>query len=309
MTHISVLLKESIDALQIKENGIYIDGTLGRGGHSAAILERLTNGHLYALDRDQEAIAASQARLGEIGDAFTLIHANFSQMKTVMKQYHISEVDGILLDLGVSSPQFDEAQRGFSYRFDARLDMRMDQSQPLSAWEVVNQWEAKQLCEIFYRYGDEKFARPIARAIERQRTQAPIDTTLELVDVIKQAMPERELRKKGHPAKRVFQAIRMAVNDEQAELAQVLEDGLSLLKPGGRFCVISFHSLEDRMVKHAFTNASRIPSIDKRIPIMAKDLPQAPYRLITKRAITADEAEQNQNHRAHSAKLRVLERI
>lgn len=309
MTHISVLLKESIDALRIKENGIYIDGTLGRGGHSAAILARLTNGHLYALDRDQEAISASQARLGEIGDAFTLIHANFSQMKTVMKQYHISEVDGILLDLGVSSPQFDEAQRGFSYRFDARLDMRMDQSQPLSAWEVVNQWEAKQLCEIFYRYGDEKFARPIARAIERQRTQAPINTTLELVDVIKQAMPERELRKKGHPAKRVFQAIRMAVNDEQAELAQVLEDGLSLLKPGGRFCVISFHSLEDRMVKHAFANASRIPSIDKRIPIMAKDLPQAPYRLITKRAITADETEQNQNHRAHSAKLRVLERI
>ncbi len=309
MTHTSVMLKECIDALQIKENGIYIDGTLGRGGHSAAILAKLADGHLYAFDRDQEAIALSEARLRKISDAFTLIHANFSQMKAMMEAYHINEVDGILLDLGVSSPQFDEAQRGFSYRFDARLDMRMDQGQSLSAWEVVNQWDADQLSDIFYRYGDEKFARVIARAIERQRKQTAINTTWELVDVIKQALPQRELRKKGHPAKRVFQAIRIAVNDEMGELTKVLEDGLSLLKPGGRFCVISFHSLEDRIVKHTFVQVSSAPNIDKRIPVLAKDLPQAPYRIITKKAIVAGMEEQNQNHRAHSAKLRVLERI
>ncbi len=309
MTHTSVMLKECIDALQIKENGIYIDGTLGRGGHSAAILAKLADGHLYAFDRDREAIALSEARLRKISDAFTLIHANFSQMKAMMEAYHINEVDGILLDLGVSSPQFDEAQRGFSYRFDARLDMRMDQGQSLSAWEVVNQWDADQLSDIFYRYGDEKFARVIARAIERQRKQTAINTTWELVDVIKQALPQRELRKKGHPAKRVFQAIRIAVNDEMGELTKVLEDGLSLLKPGGRFCVISFHSLEDRIVKHTFVQVSSAPNIDKRIPVLAKDLPQAPYRIITKKAIVASMEEQNQNHRAHSAKLRVLERI
>lgn len=309
MNHISVLLEESIDALQIKGNGIYVDGTLGRGGHSAAILERLTGGHLYAFDRDQTAIDASRQRLAQISDAFTLIHANFSRLKTVLAQYHISEVEGILLDLGVSSPQFDEADRGFSYRYDARLDMRMDQSQALSAWDVVNDWDAEALCDIFYRYGEEKFARAIARKIEQERKHKPIDTTGELVNVIKQALPERELRKKGHPAKRVFQAIRMAVNDEQAELEQVLRDGISLLKPGGRFCVISFHSLEDRLVKHAFAQVSRPPIIDKRIPLLAKDLPQAAYRMVSKKAIVATETEQNENHRAHSAKLRILERI
>ncbi len=309
MSHTSVLLRESIDALKIKSNGIYVDGTLGRGGHSAAILAQLDGGHLYAFDRDQEAIEASNDRLQRISDAFTLIHANFSQMKEKLEAYHVNEVDGILLDLGVSSPQFDEAQRGFSYRYDARLDMRMDQGQPLSAWEVVNEWDYTALSDIFYRYGDEKFARVIARAIERQRIQASINTTWELVEVIKSALPQRELRKKGHPAKRVFQAIRIAVNDEMGELTKVLEDGIHLLKPGGRMCVISFHSLEDRIVKHAFVGASSTPQIDKRIPILAKDLPQAPYRIITKKAIVANETEQNENHRAHSAKLRVLERI
>lgn len=309
MTHTSVLLKESIEALQIKENGIYIDGTLGRGGHSAAILAQLKSGHLYAFDRDQSAISASAARLSSVNEAFTLIHANFSQMKAKLEAYHVQAVDGILLDLGVSSPQFDEADRGFSYRYDARLDMRMDQGQSLSALEVVNEWDVNELSDIFYRYGDEKFARAIARAIEKQRMQKPISTTWELVDVIKGALPQRELRKKGHPAKRVFQAIRIAVNDEMGELTKVLEDGIHLLKPGGRMCVISFHSLEDRIVKHMFVKASSAPSIDKRIPILAKDLPSAPYRIITKKAITANDEEQKQNHRAHSAKLRVLERI
>lgn len=309
MKHYSVLLKKSIDMLDIKPNGIYIDGTLGRGGHSAAILKCLKDGHLYAFDRDAAAISDSKQRLSAISDQFTCIHANFSMMKQALESFGVKKVDGILLDLGVSSPQFDEAERGFSYRFDAPLDMRMDQTQKLNASQIVNTWSYEQLVTIFYRYGEEKFARPIARAIERQRTIAAIQTTFELVAVIKSALPQKVLNKKGHPAKKVFQAIRIAVNDELGELEQALNDGLSLLKPNGRFCVISFHSLEDRMVKEAFVSASSVPKTDKRIPLLPSELPTSNYRLVHKKPITADETELNENNRSHSAKLRTIERI
>lgn len=309
MKHYSVLLKESIDMLNIQPNGIYIDGTLGRGGHSAEILKRLKNGHLYAFDRDDTAIQESRQRLSQISDHFTCIHSNFSMMKQVMDDYGIDAVDGILLDLGVSSPQFDEAQRGFSYRFDAPLDMRMNQQQELSAAQIVNTWSYEQLVMILNRYGEEKFAKQIARAIERQRALESIQTTYQLVDVIKSALPQKVLNKKGHPAKKVFQAIRIAVNDELGELEKALNDGLSLLKPNGRFCVISFHSLEDRMVKQAFACASSVPKLDKRIPLLPNEIPTSNYKLIHKKPITADETELNENNRSHSAKLRTIERI
>lgn len=309
MKHYSVLLKESIEMLNIQPDGIYIDGTLGRGGHSSEILKRLKGGHLFAFDRDATAIIESKQRLSEISDSFTCIHANFSSMKQMMNRYGIDKVDGILLDLGVSSPQFDEAQRGFSYRFDAPLDMRMDQEQALNAAEIVNTWSYEQLVTIFYRYGEEKFAKQIARAIERQRLIEPIETTLQLVDVIKSALPQKVLNKKGHPAKKVFQAIRIAVNDELGELKQALNDGLSLLKPNGRFCVISFHSLEDRMVKEAFVSASSVPNLDKRIPLLPDEIPTSDYRLVHKKPITAENTELDENNRSHSAKLRTIERI
>lgn len=309
MKHYSVLLKESIEMLNIQPDGIYIDGTLGRGGHSSEILKRLKGGHLFAFDRDATAIIESKQRLSEISDSYTCIHANFSNMKQMMNRCGIDKVDGILLDLGVSSPQFDEAQRGFSYRFDAPLDMRMDQEQALNAAEIVNTWSYEQLVTIFYRYGEEKFAKQIARAIERQRLIEPIETTLQLVDVIKSALPQKVLNKKGHPAKKVFQAIRIAVNDELGELKQALNDGLSLLKPNGRFCVISFHSLEDRMVKEAFVGASSVPKLDKRIPLLPDEMPTSDYRLVHKKPITAENTELDENNRSHSAKLRTIERI
>lgn len=309
MKHYSVLLKESIEMLDIKPNGIYIDGTLGRGGHSAEILKRLNGGMLYAFDRDSSAIAESKQRLSMISDRITYIHANFSMMKETMYRYGVEAVDGILLDLGVSSPQFDEAKRGFSYRFDAPLDMRMNQEQELNADIVVNTWSYEQLVAVFYRYGEEKFAKQIARAIERQREKQPIHSTLQLVEVIKSALPQKVLNKKGHPAKKVFQAIRIAVNDELGELETALTDGLSLLKPNGRFCVISFHSLEDRMVKEAFVSASSLPKLDKHIPILPEDMPTSNYRIVHKKPITADETELNENNRSHSAKLRTIERI
>jgi len=309
MKHVSVLLNQSIAGLAIKADGIYVDGTLGRGGHSAEILKRCRNGHLYAFDRDLTAIEESDARLSAISDRYTLIHANFSSMRDALAHDQVYQADGIILDLGVSSPQFDEAQRGFSYRFDAPLDMRMDQSQTLDAQTIVNTWEYEKLVAIFYRYGEEKYAKQIARNIEKSRMQSPITTTSKLVEIIRQSLPERELHKKGHPAKKVFQAIRIAVNDELSELQTALEEGLSLLAPKGRFCVISFHSLEDRMVKEAFAKASKPAYIDKRIPLLPQDMPQPKYRLITRKPILADEEEIKENHRSHCAKLRIIERI
>lgn len=309
MKHYSVLLQESIDNLAILSDGIYVDGTLGRGGHSAEILARIPQGYLYAFDRDASAIEESSARLAEIGNNVTLIHSNFSNLKSELTTRGVTGIDGMVLDLGVSSPQFDEAQRGFSYRFDAPLDMRMDQSQELSAYQVVNEWEYQELVRIFFQFGEESFAKQIARKIEKARELKPIETTFELVDVIKSALPAKVLNKKGHPAKKVFQAIRIAVNDELGELQMVLRDALELLHVGGRLCVISFQSLEDRIVKETFASFSKPKQYDKRIPILPQDMEDAPYRLLNKKPITATEEELRENMRSHSAKLRCIERI
>ena len=309
MKHYSVLLQESIDNLAIHSDGIYVDGTLGRGGHSAEILARIPQGHLYAFDRDASAIEESRERLAQIGNNVTLIHSNFSNLKRELTARGVTGIDGMVLDLGVSSPQFDEAQRGFSYRFDAPLDMRMDQSQKLSAYQVVNEWEYQELVRIFFQFGEESFAKQIARKIEKAREVKPIETTFALVDVIKSALPAKVLNKKGHPAKKVFQAIRIAVNDELGELQLVLRDALELLHVGGRLCVISFQSLEDRIVKDTFASFSKPKQYDKRIPILPQDMEAAPYRLLNKKPITATEEELRENMRSHSAKLRCIERI
>ena len=303
MKHYSVLLQESIDNLAIHSDGIYVDGTLGRGGHSAEILARIPQGHLYAFDRDASAIEESRERLAQIGNNVTLIHSNFSNLKRELTARGVTGIDGMVLDLGVSSPQFDEAQRGFSYRFDAPLDMRMDQSQKLSAYQVVNEWEYQELVRIFFQFGEESFAKQIARKIEKAREVKPIETTFALVDVIKSALPAKVLNKKGHPAKKVFQAIRIAVNDELGELQLVLRDALELLH------VISFQSLEDRIVKDTFSSCSKPKQYDKRIPILPQDMEAAPYRLLNKKPITATEEELRENMRSHSAKLRCIERI
>lgn len=307
--HYSVLLEESIEGLAIRTNGIYVDGTLGRGGHSSEILKLIPEGHLYAFDRDESAIEESRERLSKIRDNFTLIHSNFSKLKKALASYDIHKIDGMVLDLGVSSPQFDEAQRGFSYRFDAPLDMRMDQNQELSAYEIVNHWDYHELVRIFYQYGEDAFAKQIARKIEKVRMDKPIETTFALVDVIKSALPAKVLNKKGHPAKKIFQAIRIAVNDELRELELVLEDALALLNIGGRLCVISFQSLEDRIVKDTFQKASKPKQIDKRIPILPQDMVQAPYALVNKKIIVAGKEELEVNNRSHSAKLRIIERV
>ena len=309
MKHYSVVLQESIDNLAIHSDGIYVDGTLGRGGHSAEILARIPQGHLYAFDRDASAIEESRERLAQIGNNVTLIHSNFSNLKRELTARGVTGIDGMVLDLGVSSPQFDEAQRGFSYRFDAPLDMRMDQSQKLSAYQVVNEWEYQELVRIFFQFGEESFAKQIARKIEKAREVKPIETTFALVDVIKSALPAKVLNKKGHPAKKVFQAIRIAVNDELGELQLVLRDALELLHVGGRLCVISFQSLEDRIVKDTFSSCSKPKQYDKRIPILPQDMEAAPYRLLNKKPITATEEELRENMRSHSAKLRCIERI
>ncbi len=309
MEHYSVLLDESIHYLNIKEDGIYVDGTLGRAGHSSVILSKLNNGHLYAFDKDQEAIKKSDQKLHAIGSNYTLIHHDFSNMKAELEKRGIKEVDGILFDLGVSSPQFDEAKRGFSYRFDARLDMRMDQSQSLSAYEVVNTYSYEDLVRIFYQYGEEKFSKQIARKIEKVRMQKPIQTTFELVDVIKSCLPAKVLNAKGHPAKKVFQAIRIEVNNELQSIKQVLEEMLPLLKVNGRCLVISFHSLEDRIVKEVFNSFSKEDKVDKRIPLLAQDVLTKPYRLVERKPILAKPKELEENNRSHSAKLRVIERI
>lgn len=303
MEHISVLLQASLAGLDIKKDGIYVDATLGRGGHSLQIVQRLTTGRLYCFDRDAKAIAESQTPLADYLDKITFIKANFAQMEEKLNALGITSVDGILIDLGVSSPQFDDPQRGFSYRSDARLDMRMDQAQSLDAWEVVNRYPFNDLMRIISRYGEESFAKQIARKIEARRQLQSIDTTLDLVDVIKSALPSKVLAKKGHPAKQTFQAIRIEVNSELDALQAVLEQGIRLLKYNGRFCVITFHSLEDRIVKERFNEVSTI-KVPRKLPIA--DLPIADYEVITRKALIADEEELTLNKRSHSAKLRIL---
>ncbi len=308
MEHYSVLLNESLDLLQINPEGIYVDGTLGRGGHSSKIAEKLTTGHLYSFDKDQMAIEESGKRLEPWKEKVTLIHSDFSAMKEKLNELGVNEIDGLILDLGVSSPQFDDPERGFSYRFDARLDMRMDQSQMLSAYEVINDYDQKELTLIFKKYGEEPFAGPIARKIVERRQKEAIVTTFDLVEVIKEALPMKVKAKKGHPAKKVFQAVRIEVNHELESLETGLKDGLAMLKKGGRAAVITFHSLEDRIVKEMFVEHASVEKVDKRIPLMPDQIKEADYQLLNKKPILPSDSENEENNRSHSAKLRGIER-
>lgn len=307
MKHISVLLNESLDGLNLKEDSIIVDCTLGYAGHSSEILKRITRGYLFAFDQDEEAIASSKIRLSSIGDNFTIIKSNFKNLKEELNNRSVTEVNGILFDLGVSSPQLDEAERGFSYHMDARLDMRMDRNQELSAYEVVNTYSEDELTNIFYKFGEEKFSRSIARNICKSRIDKPITTTLELVEVIKSSVPEKVKREK-HPARKVFQAIRIEVNHELDILDGTMRDAMKLLKVGGRVCVITFQSLEDRIIKNVFKEVTSIDPILKGLPDVPLDkLPD--YKLVVNKAIEPSAEELENNPRARSAKLRIIERI
>lgn len=305
MEHFSVLLNEAIDGLNINPEGIYVDATLGGGGHSEAILKKLTTGHLYSFDQDDYAISVASERLKQYGSKLTIIKSNFVNLKEKLQELGITKIDGIVYDLGVSSFQFDDSSRGFSYRDDAKLDMRMDQSAKLSAWDIVNSYSKEQLTEIFSKYGEEPFSYKIALKICDKRKESPINTTLELVDVIKSALPQKVLNKKGHPAKQVFQALRIAVNDELQVFDKSLHQALEILNVGGRISVITFHSLEDRICKHTFKENSEITYI-KGLPIVSNEIPL--LKLITRHPILPSEEELNLNNRSHSAKLRVAEK-
>ena len=304
--HIPVLLNETITGLNIKPDGIYVDLTLGRGGHSGEILKKLQKGHLYGVDQDEVAIEESRRYLETISNNFTLIHKNFSFLDEIMEENQIEYADGILMDLGVSSPQFDEGDRGFSYREDARLDMRMDQRNPLTAYDIVNSYSLDEIFKILRDYGEEKFAYSIAKNIVKAREKAPIETTFQLVEIIKHSKPMKELAKAGHPAKQSFQALRIAVNDELNVLSIALNKALKALRPhGGRLAVITFHSLEDRIVKNVFKDAAVSEGNRYDIPVQVTE---KEYQLITRKPIVADEQELEINHRSISAKLRIIER-
>lgn len=306
--HVTVLLNEAVEGLNVKSDGIYVDCTLGGAGHSSLILKQLTTGHLYCFDQDENAIQAARQRLETIGNQFTIIQSNFKNIKAELNQRGVEHVDGILFDLGVSSPQFDNAERGFSYNYDARLDMRMDQSSSLDAHEIVNHYSYEQLVEILYKYADEKFAKQIARRIEKEREIQPIDTTFQLVEIVKSAIPAYARRKGGHPAKRTFQALRIAVNDELNVFDIALKDALDLLNINGRIAVITFHSLEDKICKYTFNEVSKLKDVPKELPVIPEEM-QPKFKLINKKPIIATEEELNENHRSHSAKLRVIERV
>lgn len=306
--HISVLLPECIEALRIRPDGIYVDGTLGMGGHSAAIAEKLTTGLLIGIDRDETAIQRAGERLKPYGDRVMLVHGNFRNTAAILDQLGIDGVDGMLFDLGVSSPQLDEADRGFSYMHDAPLDMRMDASDELTAWFIVNCWPEEKLKRILYDYGEERYAPRIAAAILRARAEKPISTTLELVDVIRSAMPAAALREKQHPAKRTFQAIRIAVNDELEAVRTLIETAPDKLNPGGRLAVISFHSLEDRIVKLGIRAREDGCTCPRDFPVCTCGFVQT-LRSVTRKPILPSQEELEANPRARSAKLRVAERV
>ena len=306
--HVSVLLDECIQGLNIKPDGIYVDGTLGGAGHSSQIAARLTTGRLIGIDRDPVALKAAGERLAPYADRVTLVHSNFCEIASVLEQLQIPGVDGILLDLGVSSPQLDDGARGFSYMADAPLDMRMNNEDALTAHMVVNTWPYEELKRILYEYGEERYAPQIASAICRKRENAPIETTLELVDVIRSAMPPQALREKQHPAKRSFQAIRIAVNDELGSVEKVMRDAIPCLNPGGRLAIITFHSLEDRIVKNGMAEASKGCTCPPNFPVcVCGKKPE--IKIITRKPITASEEELENNSRSKCAKLRIAEKL
>lgn len=306
--HVSVLLEECIEVLNIKPDGIYVDGTLGGAGHSSRIAAKLTTGRLIGIDRDPVALKAAGERLKPFADRVTLVHSNFDEMDTVLKDLGISGVDGILMDLGVSSPQLDDGKRGFSYMADAPLDMRMNSEDTLDARQIVNGWSYEELKRILYDYGEERYAPRIAAAICKRREESPIETTLELVDIIRGAMPAAALREKQHPAKRSFQAIRIAVNDELGSVERVMKRAVPCLNPGGRLAVITFHSLEDRIVKNAMAEAAKGCICPREFPVcVCGRKPQV--KIITRKPITSTEEELAANPRARSAKLRVCEKL
>lgn len=306
--HETVLKKEAVDALNIDPTGVYVDCTLGAGGHSEAIAEQLsTQGSLYSFDQDEQAIVAANKRLANVATDVHIKQENFRYFAKVLRAEGIVGVNGVLFDLGVSSPQLDEATRGFSYQTDARLDMRMNKQAQLTAHDVVNNWPYEQLVSIFYQYGEEKFAKPIARHIETAREHHVIETTFQLVDLIKEAIPAAARRKGGHPAKRVFQAIRITVNDELQAFEDALQSSLDLLNPGGRVCVITFHSLEDKICQKIFKEQSRMPDLPRGLPIVPEE--QKPdFHRVTKKPIVPSEEEKEGNRRSRSARLRVLEK-
>ncbi|WP_077211428.1 16S rRNA (cytosine(1402)-N(4))-methyltransferase RsmH [Bacillus dakarensis] len=307
--HTTVLLQETVDGLNIKSDGIYVDCTMGGAGHSELILSKLSDeGKLYAFDQDETAIANAKEKLAQYGDRITIIKSNFLHLKEMLAEHGVDKVDGILYDLGVSSPQLDTPERGFSYHHDAPLDMRMDQDAELSAYDVVNKWSYEELVKIFFRYGEEKFSKQITRKIEAAREKKPIETTGELVELIKDAIPAPARRKGGHPAKRIFQAIRIAVNDELGVFEKSLEQAIQLLNPGGRISVITFHSLEDRICKVTFKKASETPELPHGLPVIPDEYKPV-LKLITRKPILPSEEELEGNNRARSAKLRIAEKI
>ncbi len=306
--HVPVLPEACIDGLRIRPDGIYVDGTLGGAGHSARIAAKLTTGRLIGIDRDPVALKAAAERLKPYGDRVTLVHENFCRIRQILRDLSVDGVDGILLDLGVSSPQLDDGARGFSYMTDAPLDMRMDREDSLTAYTVVNAWPQEELKRILYQYGEERYAPQIAAAICRRREERHIETTLELAQIIRGAMPAAALREKQHPAKRSFQAIRIAVNDELGAVEKVMADAVACLRPGGRLAVITFHSLEDRIVKSGMADAAKGCICPPDFPVcVCGRKPQV--RLITRKPIVAGEAELRENPRARSAKLRICEKI
>lgn len=307
--HTTVLLQETVDGLNIRPDGVYVDCTLGGAGHSEYLVQQLSDkGHLFCFDQDATAIDHAKQKLADYLHRITFIHANFKFIKEELEKRGIEKVDGILYDLGVSSPQLDTPERGFSYHNDAPLDMRMDQSAELSAYHVVNEWPFEELVRIFYRYGEEKFSKQIARKIEAAREMEPIETTGQLVECIKDGIPAFARRKGGHPAKRVFQAIRIAVNDELGAAETSLQHALELLSVGGRISVITFHSLEDRLCKTIFKEASSLPELPPNLPVIPDGM-EPMLKLVTRKPILPSEEELAQNNRSRSAKLRIAEKI
>lgn len=307
--HTTVLLTETVDGLAIRPDGIYVDCTLGGAGHSEYLVKQLSDeGHLYCFDQDTTAIENAKQKLAPYINRVTFVHSNFRYIKEELEKLDVTEVDGILYDLGVSSPQLDTPERGFSYQYDAPLDMRMDQTSELTAYHVVNEWPYEKLVKIFFRYGEEKFSKQITREIERARQNQPIETTFDLVELIKRGIPAAARRTGGHPAKRIFQAIRIAVNDELGAAEDSLEAAMTLLKPNGRISVITFHSLEDRLVKTMFKEAASLPELPPNLPIIPPEM-QPKFKLVTRKPILPSEEELAANNRSRSAKLRIIEKL